>query len=55
MHATAIIAAGGRGRRLGAATPKQLLDLGGRPMLQWSVDAFLACEPVRDIVVVGPA
>jgi 2-C-methyl-D-erythritol 4-phosphate cytidylyltransferase / 2-C-methyl-D-erythritol 2,4-cyclodiphosphate synthase len=54
MHATAIIAAGGRGRRLGAGTPKQLLDLGGRPMLQWSVDAFLACEPVRDVVVVGP-
>jgi 2-C-methyl-D-erythritol 4-phosphate cytidylyltransferase / 2-C-methyl-D-erythritol 2,4-cyclodiphosphate synthase len=54
MHATAIIAAGGRGRRLGAARPKQLLDLGGRPMLQWSVDAFLACERVRDVIVVGP-
>jgi 2-C-methyl-D-erythritol 4-phosphate cytidylyltransferase/2-C-methyl-D-erythritol 2,4-cyclodiphosphate synthase len=54
MHATAIIAAGGRGRRLGAAMPKQLLDLGGRPMLQWSVDAFLACDRIRDVVVVGP-
>jgi 2-C-methyl-D-erythritol 4-phosphate cytidylyltransferase/2-C-methyl-D-erythritol 2,4-cyclodiphosphate synthase len=54
MHATAIIAAGGRGRRLGGAKPKQLLDLGGRPMLQWSIDAFLACEHVRDVVVVGP-
>jgi 2-C-methyl-D-erythritol 4-phosphate cytidylyltransferase/2-C-methyl-D-erythritol 2,4-cyclodiphosphate synthase len=54
MHATAIIAAGGRGRRLGAAVPKQLLDLGGRPMLQWSVDAFLACERIRDVIVVGP-
>jgi 2-C-methyl-D-erythritol 4-phosphate cytidylyltransferase / 2-C-methyl-D-erythritol 2,4-cyclodiphosphate synthase len=54
MHATAIIAAGGRGRRLGAAVPKQLLDLGGRPMLQWSLDAFLASERVRDVIVVGP-
>ena len=54
MHATAIIAAGGRGRRLGAAVPKQLLDLGGRPMLQWSVDAFLACERISDVIVVGP-
>ena len=41
MHVSAIIAAGGRGRRLGAAVPKQLLELGGRPMLQWSVEAFL--------------
>jgi 2-C-methyl-D-erythritol 4-phosphate cytidylyltransferase / 2-C-methyl-D-erythritol 2,4-cyclodiphosphate synthase len=54
MHATAIIAAGGRGRRLGAGVPKQLLDLGGRPMLQWSVDAFLECARVGDVVVVGP-
>jgi 2-C-methyl-D-erythritol 4-phosphate cytidylyltransferase / 2-C-methyl-D-erythritol 2,4-cyclodiphosphate synthase len=54
MHVTAIIAAGGRGRRLGASTPKQLLDLGGRPMLQWSVDAFLACGHISDVIVVGP-
>lgn len=54
MHVTAIIAAGGRGRRLGAGVPKQLLEIGGRPMLQWSIDAFLACARVRDVVVVGP-
>jgi 2-C-methyl-D-erythritol 4-phosphate cytidylyltransferase/2-C-methyl-D-erythritol 2,4-cyclodiphosphate synthase len=54
MHVSVIIAAGGRGRRLGAGVPKQLLDLGGRPMLQWSIDAFLACERVADLVVVVP-
>jgi len=54
MHVTAIIAAGGRGRRLGAAVPKQALLLGGRPMLQWSVEAFLACGRVNEIVVVVP-
>jgi 2-C-methyl-D-erythritol 4-phosphate cytidylyltransferase / 2-C-methyl-D-erythritol 2,4-cyclodiphosphate synthase len=54
MQATAIIAAGGRGRRLGAGVPKQLLELGGRPMLEWCVDAFVACDRIRDIVVVGP-
>jgi len=47
MHVTAIIAAGGRGRRLGTAVPKQLLQVGGRPILQWSVEAFLACDDVR--------
>ena len=34
MHVTAIIAAGGSGTRLGAAVPKQLLELGGRTILQ---------------------
>jgi 2-C-methyl-D-erythritol 4-phosphate cytidylyltransferase / 2-C-methyl-D-erythritol 2,4-cyclodiphosphate synthase len=54
MHVTAIIAAGGRGRRLGAGVPKQLLQVGGRPILQWSVDAFLACDEVSEVVVVIP-
>jgi 2-C-methyl-D-erythritol 4-phosphate cytidylyltransferase/2-C-methyl-D-erythritol 2,4-cyclodiphosphate synthase len=54
MQVTAIIAAGGRGRRLGAGVPKQLLDLGGRPMLQWSIDTFLACDRVGDLIVVVP-
>jgi 2-C-methyl-D-erythritol 4-phosphate cytidylyltransferase / 2-C-methyl-D-erythritol 2,4-cyclodiphosphate synthase len=54
MHVSAIIAAGGRGQRLGAGVPKQLLDLGGRPMLQWSVDAFLSCGRIADLVVVVP-
>jgi 2-C-methyl-D-erythritol 4-phosphate cytidylyltransferase/2-C-methyl-D-erythritol 2,4-cyclodiphosphate synthase len=54
MHVTAIIAAGGRGRRFGAALPKQLLRVGGRPILQWSVDAFLACGEVSEVIVVVP-
>ncbi len=55
MHVTAIIAAGGRGRRLGAPVPKQLLSVGGRPILQWSVEAFLRCAEVSEVVVVVPA
>ena len=41
VHVSAIIAAGGRGARLGAGLPKQLLELGGVPILQRSVEAFL--------------
>ena len=52
---TAIIAAGGRGRRLGAAVPKQLLTVGGRPMLQLSVEAFANHARVDALVVVLPA
>jgi 2-C-methyl-D-erythritol 4-phosphate cytidylyltransferase / 2-C-methyl-D-erythritol 2,4-cyclodiphosphate synthase len=54
MYVSAIIAAGGRGRRLGAAVPKQALELGGKPMLCWSLDAFLDCPRVSEVLVVVP-
>jgi 2-C-methyl-D-erythritol 4-phosphate cytidylyltransferase/2-C-methyl-D-erythritol 2,4-cyclodiphosphate synthase len=54
MHVTAIIAAGGRGARLGGGAPKQLRDLNGRPMLQRSVDLFVSHPAVDEIVVALP-
>jgi 2-C-methyl-D-erythritol 4-phosphate cytidylyltransferase / 2-C-methyl-D-erythritol 2,4-cyclodiphosphate synthase len=55
MHVTAIIAAGGTGRRLGADVPKQLLAVGGVPILQRSVEAFLTHPEVSDVVVALPS
>jgi len=52
MHVTAIIAAGGRGQRFGTAEPKQLHSVGGRPILQRSVEAF-ASHPAIDAIVVA--
>jgi 2-C-methyl-D-erythritol 4-phosphate cytidylyltransferase/2-C-methyl-D-erythritol 2,4-cyclodiphosphate synthase len=52
MHVTAIIAAGGRGRRFGGAEPKQLLSVGGMPILARSVEAF-ASHPSIDAVIVA--
>ena len=54
MHVTAIIAAGGRGQRFGGAQPKQFLSVGGRPLLEWSVAAFLAHPAIDEIVVALP-
>lgn len=54
MPVGVVIVAGGRGTRLGADVPKQLLDLGGRSLLQRSVDAFDAHAQVDEIVVVLP-
>ena len=54
MHVTAIIAAGGRGERFGAGRPKQLLTLGGVPILQRSVDALLRHPRIQDMVVALP-
>ena len=55
MHVTAIIAAGGSGRRLGSAVPKQLLEVGGRTLLQRSIDAFRSHPEVSNVIVAVPA
>ncbi len=55
MHVTAIIAAGGTGRRVGAAVPKQLLTIGGRTLLERSVEAFRSHPAVTDVIVALPA
>ena len=54
MHVTAIIAAGGRGQRFGGTEPKQLLTVGGRPILERSVAAFAAHPAVNAIIVALP-
>lgn len=51
---TAVIAAAGSGERLGAGGPKAFVPLAGRPMIEWSIDAFAACEAVAAIVVAVP-
>ncbi|MBN9463277.1 MAG: 2-C-methyl-D-erythritol 4-phosphate cytidylyltransferase [Burkholderiales bacterium] len=52
----ALIPAAGVGARLGAALPKQYLELAGRTMLEWSVEAMLAVPWIeRVLVVVSPA
>ena len=45
----AIVVAAGSGTRFGQGMPKQFLDLGGRPVVAWSVDAV---RTVADHVVV---
>jgi 2-C-methyl-D-erythritol 4-phosphate cytidylyltransferase/2-C-methyl-D-erythritol 2,4-cyclodiphosphate synthase len=55
MHITAIIAAGGRGQRFGGAKPKQLLAVGGRPILERSVAAFLSHPAIDAVIVALPA
>ena len=54
MHVAAIIAAGGRGVRLGADRPKQFLALAGRSILDLSIDALIASDRIDEIVVAVP-
>ncbi len=53
--AVALIVAAGRGERLGSNRPKALVTLGGRPMLEWSVEALRSVRQVERIVVALPA
>ena len=52
--ASAVSAAAGSGQRLGSGGPKAFLELGGRPMLDWSLEAFRAASAVDEIVVATP-
>src|SRR5438552_14524500 len=54
MHVSAIIAAGGRGTRLGGDRLKQLLPLGGRSILERSVAAFVDHPLVDEVIVALP-
>jgi 2-C-methyl-D-erythritol 4-phosphate cytidylyltransferase / 2-C-methyl-D-erythritol 2,4-cyclodiphosphate synthase len=54
VFVSAIIAAGGRGARFGGDTPKQLLTLGGLPILQRTIDVFVGSPSVNELVVALP-
>jgi len=54
VYVSAIIAAGGRGSRFGSDQPKQLLTLGGQPILRRSVSAFLDHPRVDEVIVALP-
>ena len=54
VFVSAIIAAAGIGARLGAASPKQLLTLGDRTILQRSFDIVDRHEGIHEIVIALP-
>ena len=54
MSVWAIVAAAGRGDRLGADRPKAFVGLGGRVLLAESLDRLEACGQIDAIVVAAP-
>ena len=55
MHVAALIVAGGMGRRLDSRVPKQFIRLGGRSIVDRSLEPFLSSERVHEVVLVMPA
>ncbi|TAL30418.1 MAG: 2-C-methyl-D-erythritol 4-phosphate cytidylyltransferase [Spirochaetes bacterium] len=49
-----IILAGGRGARLGNDTPKQFMDLGGMPVIAWSMRACATVPEISGLILVCP-
>jgi 2-C-methyl-D-erythritol 4-phosphate cytidylyltransferase len=52
--AVALIVAAGSGERLGAGRPKALVELAGRPLVQWSIDALHDVDGIERIVLALP-
>ena len=51
----ALIVAAGLGERLGADRPKALVELAGRPLVQWSIDVLAGIEQIESLVLALPA
>ena len=49
----AIIVSGGSGKRLGSDTPKQYLEVNGKTILQYSLEAFLTHPKIHGVIVVA--
>jgi 2-C-methyl-D-erythritol 4-phosphate cytidylyltransferase len=49
-----VIAAAGSGQRLGAGGPKAFVELAGRRLLDYSLEAFRAAGSISEIVVAAP-
>jgi len=50
----AVIVAGGKGTRLKHSTPKQFIELNGKPVLFHTLDAFVRYSPALQIILVLP-
>jgi 2-C-methyl-D-erythritol 4-phosphate cytidylyltransferase len=52
VKTTAIIAAAGSGSRFNSETPKQFLDLAGKPVIVYSIERFASAPSVDNLIVV---
>ena len=51
---SAIILAGGRGKRMGQNISKQYILVNEKPVLYYTIKRFLECESIDNIVLVLP-
>ena len=51
-HCTAILLAGGRGSRMGAEIPKQFMEVGGKPLIAYALEAVERSAILEDCILV---
>lgn len=49
-----MIAAAGSGQRLGAGGPKAFVELAGRPLLEWTLEALRGASSIAEVIVAAP-
>jgi len=54
MQTYAVIVAGGAGKRMGSVLPKQFLLLKNKPVLYYTINAFLKAVPGIQVIIVLP-
>lgn len=54
MKVSAIIAAGGIGKRMGGAKPKQYIEILGRPIICLTLDKFREFNHINKVIIVVP-
>jgi 2-C-methyl-D-erythritol 4-phosphate cytidylyltransferase len=52
MKVCALVVAGGASRRFGGDIPKQYVEVGGKPLLSWTISRFEDCDKIDQVVVV---
>lgn len=53
--AVAVVVAAGQGKRLGHPTPKAFIDLAGKPVVSWALEAFATSPLISKVALVYPA
>ena len=51
---SAIVLAGGRGKRMGSVQSKQYIDLNGKPILYYTLKQFIKNNLIDKIILVVP-
>ena len=54
MKITAIITAGGSGKRMGSKTAKQYIEVKGRPIIVHTLDRFKEADFIDEVIIVVP-
>lgn len=51
MKRSVILPSGGSGKRFGSETPKQYIEVDGKPMIYYTLEVFQKCELIDEVII----